>query len=107
MPLLFEPNRFKYNHSSFVDLLLQVKIHKQTGVGAFYLKTQFKNMDFANKGDGQFFKNTTIIMIIIMIITLKGIGGQIRDNWSAEDKTTSVATIRIADFINNVVATRR
>ena len=46
-------------------------------------------------------------MIIIMIITLKGIGGQIRENWSAKDKTTSVATIRIADFINNVVATRR
>ena len=101
--IIFEPNRFKYNHSSFVDLLLQVKIHKQTGVGAFYLKTQFKNMDFANKGDGQFFKNTTTVMII----TLKGIGGQIRDNWSAKDKTTSVATIRIADFINNVVATRR
>jgi len=65
----------------------KVKIHKQTGVGAFYLNTQFKNMDFANKGDG--------------------IGGQIRDSWGAGDETTSVVTIRIADFINNVVATRR
>ena len=38
-------------------------------------------------------------------MTLEGIGGQIRD--SAEDGTTSVATMRIADFINNVVAVRR
>ena len=37
----------------------------------------------------------------------KGIGGQIRDNWRKGDGTTSVETIRIADFINNVVATRR
>ena len=37
----------------------------------------------------------------------KGIGGQIRDNWRKGDGTTSVQTIRIADFINNVVATRR
>ena len=36
----------------YLDLLPQVKIHKQTGVGAFYLNTQFKNMDFANAGDG-------------------------------------------------------
>ena len=38
-------------------------------------------------------------------MTLEGIGGQIRD--SAEDGTTSVVTMRIADFINNVVAVRR
>ena len=33
-------------------IIPQVKIHKQTGVGAFYQNSQFKNMDFANKGDG-------------------------------------------------------
>ena len=38
-------------------------------------------------------------------ITLSGIGGQIRD--SAGNGTTPVVTMRIADFINNVVATRR
>ena len=38
-----------------------------------------------------------------------GIGGQIRDTWEAasEDELSPVVTIRIADFINNVVATRR
>ena len=52
---------FRCEHIDFVELhalqlhctpFSQVKIHKQTGVGAFYLNTQFKNMDFANKGDG-------------------------------------------------------
>ena len=38
-------------------------------------------------------------------LTLEGIGGQIRD--SAEEGTTSVVTMRIADFINNIVAARR
>ena len=46
-------------------------------------------------------------MIIMFILTFEGIGGQIRDSWGAGDETTAVATIRIADFINNVVATRR
>ena len=43
----------------------------------------------------------------IIITTLKGIGGQVKDSWTEGDGTTSVVTIRIADFINNVVATRR
>ena len=41
--------------------------------------------------------------------TLSGIGGQIRDTWESAsgDEVSPVVTIRIADFINNVVATRR
>jgi len=65
----------------------KVKIHRETGVGARQLQTHFKAIDYAKRGDG--------------------IGGQIRDNWRKGDGTTSVETIRIADFINNVVATRR
>ena len=37
----------------------------------------------------------------------KGIGGQIREDWSSDDETTTLDIIRIADFINKVVATRR
>ena len=39
--------------------------------------------------------------------SLVGIGGHIIDSWKEGDGTRSVSTIRIADFINNVVATRR
>jgi len=63
----------------------KVKIHTQTGVGSRQQETHYKAIDYAKKGDG--------------------IGGQIRD--SAEDGTTRVATTRIAEFINNVVAARR
>ena len=45
--------------------------------------------------------------MIIISVTLVGIGGKIIDSWKEGDGTTSVATIRIADFINKVVATRR
>jgi len=65
----------------------KVKMHTQTGVGAHHLENHFKNKDSLKKGDG--------------------IGGKIIDSWKEGDGTTSVATIRIADFINNVVATRR
>ena len=44
---------------------------------------------------------------MIITFTLEGIGGQIKENWEEGDGTTSAVTIRIADFINNVVATRR
>jgi len=65
----------------------KVKIHTESGVGAHSLENHFKNIDYAKKGDG--------------------IGGQVQDSWTEGDGTTSVVTIRIADFINNVVAKRR
>ena len=40
-------------------------------------------------------------------IFTKGIGGQIREDWTSDDETTTLDIIRIADFINKVVATRR
>ena len=146
----------------------QVKIHRETGVGARQLETHFKAIDYAKRGDGQY-DDATFWHKFCRISTLqkfgvfplgreknliytpwelklkplnsgnlplckekknvqysqqrymegsnmkftfhicchKGIGGQIRDNWRKGDGTTSVETIRIADFINNVVATRR
>ena len=45
--------------------------------------------------------------MITITVTLSGIGGQIKEDWKEGDGTTSAVTIRIADFINNVVATRR
>jgi hypothetical protein len=63
----------------------KVQIHTQTGVGAHQLKTHFKAMDYANQGDGFM--------------------GHMVD--SSGSGTTTMDTIRIADFINNVVATRR
>ena len=36
-----------------VNLMLQVKIHTETGVGARRRETHFKNIDYAKKGDGQ------------------------------------------------------
>jgi len=63
----------------------KVKIHTQTGVGAHQEETHYQAIDYAKKGDG--------------------IGGQIRDN--AGEGTTSVVSMRIAAFINHVVATRR
>ena len=35
------------------NLMLQVKIHTETGVGARHRETHFKNIDYAKKGDGQ------------------------------------------------------
>lgn len=40
-------------------------------------------------------------------IFTKGIGGQVREDWTSDDETTTLDIIRIADFINKVVATRR
>ena len=45
--------------------------------------------------------------MITISVTLSGIGGQIKEDWKEGDGTTSAVTIRIADFINKVVATRR
>ena len=47
------------------------------------------------------------MIIIAITANFEGIGGQLKDSWVAGDGTTSVDSIRIADFINNVVATRR
>jgi len=65
----------------------KVKIHTQTGVGAHQVETHFKAMDWAGAGTGN------------------GFMGHMEA--SAGNGTTTVDTIRIADFINNVVATRR
>ena len=47
--------------------------------------------------------------MILLKYWTTGIGGQIRDTWetASEDEVSPVHTIRIADFVNNVVATRR
>ena len=51
--------------------------------------------------------NFAIPTLITISVTLSGIGGQIKEDWKEGDGTTSAVTIRIADFINKVVATRR
>ena len=94
--------------------IVQVKVFTETAVGAHHRETHFKAIDFAKKGDGQFSNIQKKERISNLDFTwLKhwplGIGGQIRDTWEAasEDELSPVVTIRIADFVNNVVATRR
>ena len=90
-----------------------MKVFTETAVGAHHRETHFKAIDFAKKGDGQFFLTSKRKKEFQTLTLLKhwrtGIGGQIRDTWESVsgDEVSPVVTIRIADFINNVVATRR
>ena len=95
---------------------IPLQILQKTGIILFFILSS-KGPLFHPKN--QAFLSRILFMLVSKLVTsfttkdvftkvfTKGIGGQIREDWSSNDETTTLDIIRIADFINKVVATRR
>ena len=96
---------------------IPLQILQKTGIILFFIPSS-KAAIFHQKKTGILVSYPLYVMLVSKLVTFttrdvfkkvftKGIGGQIREDWSGDDETTTLDIIRIADFINKVVATRR